>query len=119
MKIIDTTTYFEEDLMMDLRFNILDQFIDKFIVCEARFSHSGKKKEIKFNKKNFPKFEDKIIHAIIDNEPADLIKKNNLSNSEIRMNSILRIQHQRKIFLDQKHHLSDHQDKCKPLFDHE
>jgi beta-1,4-mannosyl-glycoprotein beta-1,4-N-acetylglucosaminyltransferase len=95
MKIIDTTTYFEEDLMMDLRFNILDPFIDKFIVCEARFSHSGKKKEIKFNKKNFPKFEDKIIHAIIDNEPANLIIKNNLSNSEIRMNSVLRIQHQR------------------------
>ena len=104
MKIIDTTTYFEEDLMMDLRFNILDPFIDKFIVCEARFSHSGKKKEIKFDKKNFFKFEDKIIHAIIDNEPANLIIKNNLSNSEIRMNSILRIQHQRNFisnFIDQ------------------
>ena len=104
MKIIDTTTYFEEDLMMDLRFNILDPFIDKFIVCEARFSHSGKKKEIKFDKKNFPKFEDKIIHVIIDNEPANLIIKNNLSNSEIRMNSILRIQHQRNFisnFIDQ------------------
>ena len=104
MKIIDTTTYFEEDLMMDLRFNILDPFIDKFIVCEARFSHSGKKKKIKFDKKNFPKFEDKIIHVIIDNEPANLIIKNNLSNSEIRMNSILRIQHQRNFisnFIDQ------------------
>ena len=104
MKIIDTTTYFEEDLMMDLRFNILDPFIDKFIVCEARFSHSGKKKEIKFDKKNFSKFEDKIIHAIVDNEPANLIIKNNLSNSEIRMNSILRIQHQRNFisnFIDQ------------------
>ena len=104
MKIIDTTTYFEEDLMMDLRFNILDPFIDKFIVCEARFSHSGKKKEIKFDKKNFPKFEDKIIHSIVDNEPANLIIKNNLSNSEIRMNSILRIQHQRNFisnFIDQ------------------
>ena len=80
MKIIDTTTYFEEDLMMDLRFNILDPFIDKFIVCEARFSHSGKKKEIKFDKKNFPKFEDKIIHAIVDNEPANLIIKNKIVN---------------------------------------
>ena len=50
MKIIDTTTFFEEHLMMDLRFNILDPFVDKFVVCEARFSHSGKEKEIKFNK---------------------------------------------------------------------
>ena len=64
----------------------------------------AKKKKIKFDKKNFPKFEDKIIHAIIDNEPANLIIKNNLSNSEIRMNSILRIQHQRNFisnFIDQ------------------
>ena len=42
MKIIDSTTYFEEDLMMDLRFNVLDKYVDEFIVCEAAFSHSGK-----------------------------------------------------------------------------
>ena len=106
MKIIDTTTYFEEDLMMDLRFNILDPFVDKFIVCEARFSHSGKQKEIKFNKKKFPKFEDKIIHAIVDYEPSNIIKKNNLSNSEIRINSILRIQHQRNYILNFIHEFS-------------
>ena len=47
MKIIDTTTYFEEDLMMKLRFNILDPYVDKFIVSEATFSHSGNKKDIK------------------------------------------------------------------------
>ena len=34
MKVFDTTTFFEEKLMMDLRFNVLDQFVDKFIVCE-------------------------------------------------------------------------------------
>ena len=47
MKIFDCTTYFEEKLMMDLRFNILDPFVDKFIVCEATFTHSGKKKRNK------------------------------------------------------------------------
>ena len=29
MKIIDTTTYFEEKLMMDLRLNILNSHVDK------------------------------------------------------------------------------------------
>ena len=48
MKIIDTTTYFEEKLMMDLRFKILNPYVDQFIVCEARFTHSGKEKEINF-----------------------------------------------------------------------
>ena len=57
MKIIDTTTYFEERMMMELRFNILDPYVDNFIVCEARFSHSGKDKDINFNKKDLFFFE--------------------------------------------------------------
>ena len=105
MHIIDTTTYFEEDLMMDLRFNILDKFVDKFIICEARFTHSGKEKEIKFKKKKFPKFEEKINHIIIDKEPDGLIKKKNLNNQELRQNSILRIKEQRN-FLG--HYLQDY-----------
>ena len=91
MKIIDTTTFFEEHLMMELRFNILDPFIDKFIVSEARFSHSGKEKEINFNKKNFPKFESKIVHLILDKKPVDIINKPNLTITELRQNSILRL----------------------------
>ncbi len=95
MKIIDTTTYFEEKMMMDLRLNVLNKFVDKFIVCEARFSHSGKEKKIKFNKKDFPEFEDKIIHLIIDREPIDIIKKKYLTSSELRLNSVSRIREQR------------------------
>ena len=95
MKIIDTTTYFEENMMMELRLNILSPFVDKFIICEARYSHSGKEKDIKFNKKNFPQFEDKITHIILDKEPKDIIKKDNLNTSELRLNSVLRIKEQR------------------------
>ena len=95
MKIIDTTTYFEEDLMMKLRFNILDPYVDKFIVSEATFSHSGNKKDIKFDIKNFPKFREKIVHIVLDKEPENLIKKNILSNSDLRLNSINRIREQR------------------------
>jgi len=95
MKIIDTTTFFEEHLMMNLRFNILNSFVDHFIVCEARFTHSGKKKEIKFNKLDYPEFEDKIIHLIVDKEPDNIIKKNILEGYELRANSIFRIEAQR------------------------
>ena len=91
MKIIDTTTYFEENMMMELRFNILSPFVDKFIVCESRYSHSGKEKDIKFNKKDFPEFENKITHLIVDKQPKELIKKDNLNISELRLNSIFRI----------------------------
>ena len=95
MKIIDTTTYFEEDLVMNLRFNILNSYVDKFIVSEARFTHSGKEKDIKFDKEKFPNFTDKIIHIVIDKEPSEIIKKNSLSTREKRFNSIQRIKAQR------------------------
>jgi len=82
-------------MMMELRFNILSPFIDKFIVCESRYSHSGKEKDIKFNKSDFPEFENKIIHLVLDKEPKEIIKKNSLNTSELRMNSIYRIKEQR------------------------
>ena len=95
MKIIDTTTYFEEKMMMGIRFNILSPYVDEFIVCESRYSHSGKEKDIKFNKKEFPQFEDKITHIVVDKEPSDIIKKDNLTTLELRLNSISRIKEQR------------------------
>jgi len=99
MKIIDTTTFFEEHLMMNLRFNILNSFVDHFIVCEARFTHSGKKKEINFKKSDYPEFEDKITHLIINNEPTDIIKKEKLSSYDLRFNSIARIRAQRNYLM--------------------
>jgi beta-1,4-mannosyl-glycoprotein beta-1,4-N-acetylglucosaminyltransferase len=81
--------------MMDLRFNILNPYVDKFIVCESTFTHSGNKKKINFDKKKYPKFKDKIIHLVLENEPDDLIKKDHLDTIEKRFNSILRIKHQR------------------------
>ena len=95
MKIIDTTTFFEEHLMMELRFNILNPFVDHFIVCEARFTHSGKSKKINFKKTDYPEFEHKITHLIIDKEPIDIIKKNKLNSYDLRFNSVARIRAQR------------------------
>ena len=56
MKIFDCTTYFDEELMMDVRFNILDKFVDKFIVVESKYSHSGQKKKLNFDINNYKKF---------------------------------------------------------------
>ena len=91
MKIIDCTTYYSEDLMLDIRFNILNEFVDKFIIVEAKHSHSGEKKILNFNINNFPKFKDKIEYLIIENEPEGIIKNTNESSIK-RMNSLLRIE---------------------------
>ena len=44
MRIFDCTTFYNEKMIMDLRFNILNEFVDKFVVVESIYSHSGKKK---------------------------------------------------------------------------
>jgi beta-1,4-mannosyl-glycoprotein beta-1,4-N-acetylglucosaminyltransferase len=95
MKIIDTTTFFEENMIMDIRFNILNPYVDKFIVCESLYTHSGKKKNINFNVNDYPKFKNKIIHIILEEEPVDLINGEDLSVQDKRLNSITRIRTQR------------------------
>jgi beta-1,4-mannosyl-glycoprotein beta-1,4-N-acetylglucosaminyltransferase len=90
MKIFDCTTYFSEDMLMDLRFNILDKYVHKFIVVESVFSHSGEKKKLNFDINKYPKFKDKIIYLVIENEPEDLIEAKNPASK--RSNSVKRIE---------------------------
>ena len=48
MKIIDCITYFNEPLLFEIRLNILEKFVDEFIVCEAKYTHSGERKKLNF-----------------------------------------------------------------------
>ena len=92
MKIVDCTTYYSEDLMLDVRFNILNKYVDKFIIVESNFSHSGEKKSLNFNINNFQKFKDKIDYLVIENEPSGIEKNIDNLSSVKRMNSLLRIE---------------------------
>ncbi len=94
MKIFDCTTFYSEHLMMDVRFNVLNKYVHKFIVSESTFSHSGKPKKLNFDIKNYPKFKDKIIYVIIDEEPNDIIgiEDKPLTTVDKRSNSLKRIE---------------------------
>ena len=94
MKIFDCTTFYSEHLMMDIRFNILNEKVNKFVVVESKFSHSGKEKKLNFDINNYPKFKDKIIYLVIDKEPQGIIKETNSKNlsSIKRANSLKRIE---------------------------
>ena len=78
---------------MDIRFHVLNDFVEKFIVCESTYSHSGKKKELNFDINNYPKFKDKISYIVIDEEPPNIIgDKNGLAEPfEKRSDSLKRI----------------------------
>ena len=67
-KIYDCITFFQENLQAELRFNILDDVVDQFIVCESRYDHRGLEKSINFDKNIFPKFKNKINHLILEDK---------------------------------------------------
>tara|TARA_B100000214_G_C23956956_1_gene623340 strand:+ start:1038 stop:1880 length:843 start_codon:yes stop_codon:yes gene_type:complete len=80
-------------MMLDVRFNILDKFVEKFIVTESKYSHSGDSKPLNFNINNYPRFKDKIIYLVIDKEPEDLLERNKSNeNYYKRINSLKRIE---------------------------
>ena len=91
MKIIDCTSFYNEHMMYEVRLNVLKDKVDKFIVTESTYSHSGKKKKLNFDINNYPKFKDKIRYIVIDKEPEGIVDENN--NPAIqRDNSLKRIE---------------------------
>ncbi len=69
MKIFDCFMYFDEDLVLDLRLNILNKFVDYFVIIESKFTHKGEKRDLRFNPNKFKKFENKIIYLVCSEEP--------------------------------------------------
>ena len=74
MKIFDCFMYFDEDLVLDVRLNTLDKYVDFFVIVESNFSHKGDARKLKFDIKKFSKFKNKIIYLVYDQQPTDLYK---------------------------------------------
>jgi len=66
--------FFDEEMLLDLRLNIMDKYIDKFVITEATYTHSGQPKKLIFDINKFSKFKDKIIYIVVDEQPSDLFK---------------------------------------------
>ena len=49
MKIYDCFQFFNEENVLDLRFNILDEFVDFFVIVESTPDHQGYEKKLKFD----------------------------------------------------------------------
>ena len=72
MKIYDCFMFFDEEMLLDLRLNVLNEYVDKFVITEAKYMHSGKPKKLVFDINKFTKFKDKIIYQVIDKEPINI-----------------------------------------------
>ena len=100
MKIYDCFTYFDEKMLLDFRINYLSNCVDKFVISEANYTHSGNPKKLNFNINDYPKFKDKIIYIPVVKKPDGLHKinfKNNSekTNSKLILNGYLRENFQR------------------------
>ena len=87
-KIIDCITFFDNSFMFDLRFNILKDYVDFFVICESKFDHRNNPKKLNFDL-SFLK-EDKIKYLILEEPfPNNLeIWKNQAIQREFLLNSL-------------------------------
>ena len=100
MNIYDCFMYFDENLLLDLRLNILNKYVKKFVITESTYLHSGKKKKLNFDYNNFKRFKDKIIYIVVDKPPIgieDILDKDKIEvkNRKILDNSLKRENNQR------------------------
>ena len=70
----DCFTFFNELDLLEIRLNILNDSVDKFVIVEATRTQNNKEKCLYFeeNKARFAKFEDKIIHVVVKEFPQKL-----------------------------------------------
>ena len=84
MKVFDCFMYFDEDLVLDLRLNILNSNVDFFVIVESTYNHKGEKRNLKFDIKKFTKFKDKIKYIVYDIEPEGIETISENDNESIK-----------------------------------
>ena len=93
MAIYDCFQFFNEEHILDLRLNILDEFVDFFVIVESTCDHQGNIKELNLNLEEFKKFKKKIIYIVVDDTVESIKKKHKWGESLVEQhqrNSIMR-----------------------------
>ena len=74
MAIYDCFQFFNEDHIAELRFNILHEQVDFFVIVESTVNHQGKPKKLNFDIKKYEKFYKKIIYIVVDDTPKNILR---------------------------------------------
>lgn len=72
----DCFTFFNELDLLEIRLNILNDVVDKFVLVEATRTQNNQEKILYYqeNKERYKNFQDKIIHIIVDDYPEDITR---------------------------------------------
>jgi beta-1,4-mannosyl-glycoprotein beta-1,4-N-acetylglucosaminyltransferase len=82
--------FFDEEMLLELRLNTLNKFVDKFVIVESSYTHSGKDKKLIFDINKYSKFKDKIHYIVLKDPPAGIEEANsNDDEGEISRKEIL------------------------------
>ena len=61
MNILDCVTYFDEELILELRLNILYEHVTCFVITEGKYDHRGNERELNFDINKYKKFKDNWV----------------------------------------------------------
>ena len=76
--------YFDEDLLLDIRLHTLDEYVKKFVITEATYTHNGSKKKLNFDINKFKRFKDKIEYIIVEKQPENIFELSDNDTKEKR-----------------------------------
>ena len=92
--------FFDEEMLLGLRLKTLNKYVDKFIIVESKYTHSGDKKKLIFDINKYTEFKNKINYIVIEDPPEDIEDINNdddenQKNIKHIMNALRRENYQR------------------------
>ena len=64
-KIIDCITFFDNNFIFDFRYNVINKYVDKFIICESSYDHKGNIKKINFDPEKKYADNKKVMHVLL------------------------------------------------------
>ena len=74
--------YFDEDIVLEVRLNFLDRFVDRFVIIESKYNHKGELRTPLFKINKFEKFKDKIIYILTSDIPSGIEEINKKDNQD-------------------------------------
>ena len=89
MKIFDCFMFYDEEMLLDIRLNILNKDVDQFIIVESIFTHSGQKRNLVFDIQKYKKFRDKIKYYVVEKKPDSIETINSYDSDHIKGNKII------------------------------
>ena len=78
MKLIDCITFFDNNFIFDIRYNILKDYVDYFVICESKYDHKGSEKPKNFISKDY--YDKKKMKYLFLDKPFSKIASTLLSH---------------------------------------